>query len=382
MKGLRLLALLAATVLVAVSCGPAATETTETEEATMIIKDQEGNEVALAIADNESNIVSVLSDGASIQTLYFAGGCFWGVEEYFQRLDGVIDAVSGYANGNTENPTYREVIYNGTGHAETVMVTYDESVISVETLIGYFLKIIDPTSVDKQGNDIGNQYRTGIYYIRETDEAVISNLLDLEQLKFKKPIVVENVPLDNFYEAEEYHQDYLQKNPNGYCHVDFGHLEEEVVFIDPNNYPKPSDEVLKEKLTDIQYKVTQENATERAFSNEYFDNKEPGLYVDVATGEPLFSSRDKFDSGCGWPSFTKPIVEEVVHYESDESFNMVRTEVRSRTGDSHLGHVFEDGPVDKGGLRYCINSASIKFIPLSEMEAEGYGYLVKLVEEI
>lgn len=380
MKGIRLLALLVATLLVAASCTTADNTGKDIGDA-IIPKDQQGKEMEFANPDNESNIVSVLKEGQSVEKIYFAGGCFWGVEEYFSRIDGVLDAVSGYANGTTENPSYKEVIYNNTGHAETVEVTYDETVISLETLIGYYLKIIDPTSVNKQGNDIGNQYRTGIYYIRETDGDAINNLLQLEQLKFKDPIVVENLPLDNFYLAEEYHQDYLQKNPNGYCHVDFGHLEEEVVFIDPNNYPKPSDEELKEKLTDIQYKVTQENATERAFSNEYFDNHEPGLYVDVATGEPLFSSKDKYDSGCGWPSFTKPIVEEVVHYDSDTSFNMVRTEVRSRTGDSHLGHVFEDGPKDKGGLRYCINSASIKFIPLSEMEAEGYGYLVSLIED-
>ncbi len=187
-------------------------------------------------------------------------------------------------------------------------------------------------------------------------------------------------PLDGFYDAEEYHQDYLKKNPNGYCHVDFEHLEEEVIFIDPNKYPKPSDETLRETLTEEQYLVTQENATERAFSNEYFDNKRAGIYVDIVTGEPLFSSTDKYDSGCGWPSFTKPIVEEVVTYESDTNFNMIRTEVRSRAGDSHLGHVFEDGPKDRGGLRYCINSASIRFIPIEEMEAAGYGFLLKIVE--
>ncbi len=379
MKGLGLFALVVVTILITASCTRASDKIEDMEDS-IIPKDQEGKDMEFTLKDNESNIVSLLKEGESVETIYFAGGCFWGVEEYFSRIDGVLDAVSGYANGTTENPSYEDVVYNKTGHAETVQVTYDETIISLETLIGYYLKIIDPTSINKQGNDIGNQYRTGIYYIRETDGSVISNLLELEQLKFKDPIVVENMPLDNFYKAEEYHQDYLQKNPNGYCHVDFGHLEEEVVFIDPNNYPKPSDQELKEKLSDIQYKVTQENVTERAFSNEYFDNHEPGLYVDVATGEPLFSSKDKYDSGCGWPSFTRPIVEEVVHYESDTSFNMVRTEVRSRSGDSHLGHVFDDGPKDKGGLRYCINSASIKFIPLSQMEAEGYGDLVSLIE--
>jgi peptide methionine sulfoxide reductase msrA/msrB len=330
--------------------------------------------------NTQSNISQALGKDESIQTIYFAGGCFWGVEEYFSRIEGVQDAVSGYANGTTENPSYEEVIYKNTGHAETVKVTYDESKISLEQLIGYYLKIVDPTSVDKQGNDVGNQYRTGIYYNRETDASVIESLLALEQEKFEKPIAVENLPLDNFYVAEEYHQDYLKKNPNGYCHVDMDKLEEEVVFIDPDNYSKPSDDKLKEMLTDIQYEVTQNNSTEGAFSNEYFDSYEQGIYVDVATGEPLFSSKDKYDSGCGWPSFTKPIVEEVVHYDTDTSFNMKRTEVRSRVGDSHLGHVFEDGPIDKGGLRYCINSASIRFVPLEEMEAGGYGELIALVK--
>jgi peptide methionine sulfoxide reductase msrA/msrB len=330
--------------------------------------------------NTQSNISYALGKDESIQTIYFAGGCFWGVEEYFSRIEGVQDAVSGYANGTTENPSYEEVIYKNTGHAETVEVTYDESKISLEQLIGYYLKIVDPTSVDKQGNDVGNQYRTGIYYNREMDAIVIESLLALEQEKFEKPIAVENLPLDNFYVAEEYHQDYLKKNPNGYCHVDMNKLEEEVIFIDPNNYSKASDEELEEMLTDIQYQVTQNNSTERAFSNEYYDTYESGIYVDVVTGEPLFSSKDKYDSGCGWPSFTKPIVEEVVHYDTDTSFNMKRTEVRSRVGDSHLGHVFEDGPIDKGGLRYCINSASILFVPLEEMEAEGYGELIALVK--
>ncbi len=331
-------------------------------------------------ATQVNNIVSVLGDSNTTETIYFAGGCFWGVEEYFQRIDGVMDAVSGYANGNTENPSYEDVSHRDSGHAETVKVTYDETQVSLEQLIGYYLKIVNPTSINKQGNDVGSQYRTGIYYTRETDEVVITTLLSIEQQKYNDPIVIENLPLENFYEAEDYHQDYLQKNPFGYCHIDLTQSEEEVIFIDPNNYQKPSDEELRETLSELQYQVTQNGSTEYAFSNEYFDNHEPGIYVDIVTGEPLFSSRDKFDSGCGWPSFTRPIVEEVVHYETDTSFHMTRTEVRSRVGDSHLGHVFEDGPEDQGGLRYCINSASIRFIPLSDMEAEGYGFLISVVE--
>ena len=330
--------------------------------------------------DQESNIVAVLNEGESIQTIYFAGGCFWGVEEYFSRIDGVLDAVSGYANGNTKKPTYEDVITHTTGYTETVEVTYDETVVSLEKLIGYYLKVVDPVSLNKQGNDRGDNYRSGIYYTRETDKVVIATVLGLEQKKYKKDIVVENLPLSSFYVAEDYHQDYLKNNPNGYCHIDLDAYQEEVVLIDPNDYPKLSDEYLKEHLTSAQYQVTQMNETDRAFSNEYYDNKEAGIYVDVATGEPLFSSRDKYDSGCGWPSFTKPIVDEVVIYKTDNSFNMTRVEVRSRVGDSHLGHVFEDGPKEKGGLRYCINSSSIRFIPKDEMETKGYGYLLSIVE--
>lgn len=334
----------------------------------------------LTVNSQESNVVAVLGKDNPIQTIYLAGGCFWGIEEYFSRIDGVVDAVSGYANGQIENPTYEDVVTGDSGYTETVKVMYDESIVSLEQLIGLFLKVVDPTSVDKQGNDIGDNYRSGIYYIRETDQSVIETLLQIEAKKYKKAIVVENLPLETFYEAEEYHQDYLKKNPNGYCHIDLDAYLEPVIVIDPKDYPKPSDEYLKEHLTSIQYQVTQLNETEMAFSNEYFDNKEPGIYVDVVTGEPLFSSRDKYDSGCGWPSFTRPIVEEVVNYKVDTSFNMIRYEVRSRVGDSHLGHVFEDGPVEQGGLRYCINSASIRFIPKDQMEQEGYGYLLSVVE--
>ena len=202
------------------------------------------------------------------------------------------------------------------------------------------------------------------------------------QNDYDKPIVTEVLPLDNYYAAEEYHQDYLEKNPNGYCHVDFSNLDESVdVVVDPNLYSKPDDATLRATLTAIQYAVTQNADTEQSFGNEYWDNKAPGLYVDVVTGEPLFTSTDKYDSGCGWPSFTKPIDPLVVTYIEDKSYGMVRTEVRSRVGNSHLGHVFDDGPADKGGLRFCINSASIRFIPLEEMEEQGYGIYIRAIME-
>lgn len=313
-----------------------------------------------------------------LKKIYLAGGCFWGVEEYMQRIYGVYDAVSGYANGKVNNPTYKTVSSGKSGYAETVEVTYDSKKIKLEDLLNHYFKIIDPTSLNKQGNDRGSQYRTGIYYVDDSDKEVIDKVMNFHAKKYSEKIVVENMKLKNFTVAEDYHQDYLRKNPNGYCHIDLSKAGE--VVIDPAKYPKPSDDDLKRKLTDIQYRVTQKNETESSFSNEYWDNKEKGIYVDVATGEPLFSSSDKFDSGCGWPSFSKPIAKDVVTYREDKSYNMNRTEVRSRSGDSHLGHVFNDGPKELGGLRFCINSASIKFIPLKDMEDRGYGYLKHLVK--
>lgn len=321
-------------------------------------------------------------DENNLKEIYLAGGCFWGVEAYMSRVFGVYDVTSGYANGHTENPTYEQVVRDHTGHAETVHVQYDPSRVDLEKLLTYYFKIIDPTSVNKQGNDRGDQYRTGIYYTNEADKAIIDKVVAKEQERYDDPIVTEVEPLTNFTLAEEYHQDYLEKNPNGYCHVEFDSLENQEIssIIDPALYPKPSDAEIKAKLTKEQYQVTQGNHTEIAFSNEYWDNYEPGIYVDVVTGEPLFSSADKYDSMCGWPSFTKPIDPAVVVEYEDTSYNMVRTEVRSRTGNSHLGHVFDDGPKDRGGLRYCINSAAITFIPQAEMEAAGYGYLVYLTK--
>ncbi len=311
--------------------------------------------------------------------IYFAGGCFWGVEAYMKRIYGVIEVTSGYANGKTENPSYEDLIYKNSGHAETVQVLYDTDKITLIKLINYYFKIIDPTSVNKQGNDRGIQYRTGIYYTDENDLPIIIKKINEVSEAFSKPIAVEVKPLEHYYLAEEYHQNYLEKNPEGYCHIDLNLANE--VEINPSEYTKPDLKELRTKLTEEQYSITQENDTEPPFKNEYWNNKEAGIYVDIVTGEPLFLSEDKFDSGCGWPSFTKPLIPEVVNYQQDTSYNRVRTEVRSRSGDSHLGHVFNDGPAEKGGLRYCINSGAVRFIPLEEMEAEGYGYLIKKVNK-
>lgn len=320
----------------------------------------------------------IIENSQNIKEIYLAGGCFWGVEAYMKKIYGVTNAVSGYANGKTENPKYEDVVYRNTGHAETVQVTYDANKINISTLLKYYFKIIDPTTLNQQGNDRGSQYRTGIYFSNEEDKKIIEEEIKELQKKYTQKIVVECEKLKNFFVAEDYHQDYLKKNPNGYCHIDLSKANE--IIIDKNRYPKLTEEELRKKLTTEQYNITQNANTEMSFSNEYWNFFKDGIYVDVTTGEPLFSSKDKYNSMCGWPSFTKPITPDVVTYNEDKSFNMVRTEVKSRSGEAHLGHVFEDGPKDKGGLRFCINSASINFIPLSEMETTGYGYLIPLVK--
>lgn len=325
--------------------------------------------------------IGVSYEGKELKEIWLAGGCFWDVDAYLSRIYGVANVTVGYANGNTENPTYEDVSYRETGHAETAYVRYDPDRVDLKTILEYFFKIIDPTSLNRQGNDVGTQYRTGVYYQEDVDREVILEVITAEQSKYEKPIVTEVLPLSHFYEAEEYHQDYLEKNPNGYSHIDFSPLKEQkLVNVDPALYNKPSEDVLRKTLTDMQYAVTQRDATERAFDNEYWDNHEKGLYVDIVTGEPLFSSKDKFDSGTGWPSFTRPIAPEVVIQNEDLSFGMKRTEVRSRVGDSHLGHLFKDGPSEEGGLRYCINSAALRFIPISELEGEGYEQYISRVQ--
>lgn len=315
----------------------------------------------------------------NLKEIYFAGGCFWGVEEYFSRIPGVYDAISGYANGNTARPTYEEVCANDTGFAETVRVRYDPSVVSLRILTRQYFKIIDPVSVNQQGNDRGTQYRTGIFYTQESDCASIQPVMKEIQNRYSRPLAVELAPLSSFYPAEDYHQDYLQKNPGGYCHIDFSSLKDLTVRANGTVGILLSENELRKELSPLQYEVTRNFATEQPFTGEYWNTSEPGLYVDIVTGEPLFASADKFDSGCGWPSFTKPVEPEAVTQLEDNSHGMSRVEVRSHDGGSHLGHVFADGPAESGGLRYCINSASLRFIPLSQMEEQGYGAYIPRV---
>ena len=313
--------------------------------------------------------------------IYLAGGCFWGLEKLMQSIPGVIDAVSGYANGTGEaDANYKDVCAGETGFRETVKVTYDPERVSLDALLLAFFYVIDPTVENRQGNDVGSQYQTGVYYADDASKETVERIAALERGR-RKEFVVEIGPLVNFFPAEEYHQDYLDKNPNGYCHIPRAEI---ALFsrlrIDPGDYKKPAAEAIRDKLTDEQYRVTQESATERPFQNEFWNQFEKGIYVDVVTGEPLFSSTDKFESSCGWPAFSKPIEEPAVVELPDDSHGMHRTEVRSRAGDSHLGHVFTGDRESPNGVRYCINSASLRFIPYEKMEQEGYGKLLNLFE--
>ena len=259
-------------------------------------------------------------------------------------------------------------------------MTYDPEQVSLDALLLAYFYVIDPTVENRQGNDVGSQYQTGVYYEDDASREIVERIAALERRRREK-FVVEIGPLVNFFPAEEYHQDYLDKNPNGYCHIPRAEIELfSQMKIDPGDYKKPAAEAIRDRLTDEQYRVTQEGATESPFRNEFWDQFEKGIYVDVVTGEPLFSSADKFESGCGWPAFSKPIEEPAVVELPDDSHGMHRTEVRSRAGDSHLGHVFTGDRESPNGVRYCINSASLRFVPYEKMEQEGYGGLLSLFD--
>ena len=388
-----------------------------------------------------------------IHEIYLAGGCFWGTEAYLRKLPGVLATEVGYANGSTAHPTYEQVCTGVTGHAECVHVTYDADVLPLPLLLEAFFRTIDPTSLNRQGNDSGTQYRTGIYWVDPFDGPAVANALYQLSRGCSRPVVVEAEALQGFWPAERYHQGYLDHNPGGYCHVSLADADAFIAehrtelapsgsrakatsrpeedpapardarrdvdgaawlgtplprgvapswtddlipapepayraagglddAIAAQGYAKPGRVQLRGMLTPLEYAITQNSATEQPFSHPFDTLFEPGVYVDVVTGEPLFSSSDKFDAGCGWPAFSRPIAPSVVTEQPDDSQAwMPRTEVRSRIGESHLGHVFDDGPRERGGLRYCINGAALRFIPYDQMDAEGYGYLKDAVRE-
>jgi peptide methionine sulfoxide reductase msrA/msrB len=311
----------------------------------------------------------------------FAGGCFWCMVSPFDEQPGIIKVISGYTGGHKVNPTYKEVCSETTGHKEAVQITFDPSIFPYEKLLELYWTQIDPCDEGGQFFDRGESYGTAIYY--HNDEQKLAAEASKKALsasgRFDRPIVTPIIAASTFYPAEEYHQDYHKKNNSHYKAYRNGSGRDR--FIHNNWNPEKDKEILKKRLTKIQFEVTQNNGTEPAFHNEFWDHKNEGIYVDIVSGEPLFSSLDKFDSNCGWPSFTKPLDPENVGEKTDRSHLMTRIEVRSQKADSHLGHVFNDGPAPTG-LRYCINSAALRFIPIGDLEKEGFSKYKKLFIQI
>jgi len=347
----------------------------------------------------------IRDETVGLSVAYFAGGCFWSVESALEKLGGVTEIISGYMGGEEENVSYEDVASGKTRHRETVQVFYDPAKVSYEELTEYFLKHIDPTDEGGSFYDRGYQYTSAIFYLNETEKDIaISSISKLDQTKvLLKPIVTKVELAKKFFPAEEYHQDYSKKNPTRYAlyrkasgrdsffKETWEKFPENTVNVAPQSdimvkvgswktFVKPSDGELKKILTPLQYSVTQKEGTETPYDNVYVDNKREGIYVDIVSGEPLFSSKDKYDSETGWPSFTKPLVEGNIVEKKDSLLGFSRTEIRSKYGNSHLGHVFDDGPRDRGGKRYCMNSAAMKFILKADMDKLGYREYLKFIE--